>query len=231
MPYNYEHFRPTDYDFMEFAGPRVGESVPDVPLRDADGDEVRLSDYRGRWVVLEVGSLTCPMYAQNVSPAAELAEEFPDAAFLLLYVREAHPGERTGPHRSFDEKLQQARRVRPLYGERRRILVDDLHGSLHRALGEFPNMVYVLDDEGSVVDRADWMSPDRVRQVLQRREPLHHCDHIHPRDIRSSPWFGLRVLLNGGWVAVRDFLRALPKLLRQHSRVAKARGVWRAHSG
>ena len=56
----------------------------------------------------------------------EIFSEFSDVEFVMVYVREAHPGERLGPHQSMGEKKKAAQLVAPRYGEHRRVLVDNL---------------------------------------------------------------------------------------------------------
>lgn len=218
--YNYRHFTPEHYE-VEFPlpGPVAGERLPDATLETPDGEAVRLSDYRGEWVVLETGSLTCPMYARGVDVCADLRREYPDVKFLVLYVREAHPGERTGAHETLSQKRACARRVREEYGEVRPVLVDDLDGELHDRLGGFPNMLYVVNPEGRVVYRGYWADPDRLRTVLEHREELHSDEYVEPE--MWNPLLGLRVLMKGGLRAVWDLLMAVPSLVRLHRRAAR----------
>ena len=42
------------------AAPAVGQSAPDFTLKDASGKPVKLSDYRGKHVVLEWTNPGCP---------------------------------------------------------------------------------------------------------------------------------------------------------------------------
>ena len=77
-------------------------------VRDQNGEEVSLEDYRGKWVVLETGSITCAMYVKNIPGIKRLQNKYPDVEFLLVYVREAHPGSRLGPHESNEQKIERA---------------------------------------------------------------------------------------------------------------------------
>ncbi|WP_219420459.1 deiodinase-like protein [Pseudonocardia nigra] len=165
--YNYEHFGLEHRTMDRLDRPEVGQAAPDFTAqRLADGTTVELSDYRGRTVVLETGSATCPMYASRIAPMNALAEKFSDTAFLLLYTREAHPGENIGPHRSMADKIRGARLLAEEDGERRTVLIDDLAGTAHRAYGAMPDMLYVIDGEGTVVFRAQWNDPTLVEQAL-----------------------------------------------------------------
>ena len=97
MSYNLNRFSVDDYDWVRFDGPRAGEQAIDFTLHDTAGQTVSLADYKGKWLVLEMGAVSCGMYARNIKPNNALAKEYPDVEFLVVYVREPHPGERTGP--------------------------------------------------------------------------------------------------------------------------------------
>ena len=124
MDYNYNRFKTSNYDYEKFPGPKAGETMLDFTLHNMAGDEVKLSDYKGQWVVLETGSLTCPMYVKNIKPIDKLKEKYPDVKFLVVYVREAHPGSRRGAHEDLAQKTEMAKEVQSDYGEKRDILID-----------------------------------------------------------------------------------------------------------
>ncbi|MDE3077770.1 MAG: hypothetical protein KGJ86_20305 [Chloroflexota bacterium] len=87
--------------------------------------------------------------------------------FLTIYVREPHPGEHYHEHRSWDEKVRYARDCREQDGIQNPLLVDDLEGTVHRAYGELPNMVFVVAKDGRVVYKAMWTNHDEIRAVLE----------------------------------------------------------------
>jgi hypothetical protein len=101
-----------------------------------EGSRVSLSELRGRPVVLEFGSYTCPIFCGHIEPMEAIAERHPEATFLVLYTREAHPGEVTGEHRSVQDKHAAARRLVAEEPIKRAVLIDDLEGTVHRAYGE-----------------------------------------------------------------------------------------------
>ena len=72
--YNYEHFSAADYDLVTFAGPKVGENAIDFTVTDLAGQPVTLSDFFGKIIVLETGSLTCPQSVSNIDPMNSLAD-------------------------------------------------------------------------------------------------------------------------------------------------------------
>ncbi|MBT8003074.1 MAG: redoxin domain-containing protein, partial [Rhodospirillales bacterium] len=133
VDYNYRNFRTSNYDYMAFPGPKAGDDMLDFTLTSLDGKEIKLSNYKGKWVVIETASLTCPMYVKNVNPIKKVIQKFPDVEFLVVYVREAHPGSRVGPHETLDDKIALADRMKNETGEVRNMAVDNLDGEMHQA--------------------------------------------------------------------------------------------------
>jgi len=215
--YNYRHFRATDYEFLDEVGPGVGETL-DLRARTLDGDPVRLADLRGRPVVMETGSVTCGIYADRVGWWRKVAERHPEARFILLYVREAHPGARTDAHGTWEDKRRAASRLAEEWGEWRDVWIDDLEGSGHRMLGELPVMMYILDPEGRVVLRANWSDPDAAEQALNALDRGADPSKVQLRDHLPRPWIALNGLSKGGVRAIWDFARSFPALVAKRIR-------------
>ena len=218
-PYNYARFRSGLYDFETFGGPAPGEPFRDATLWTLQGEPVRLSHYlRDRPLVVETGSMTCPMYAGAAPRMQELAARHRDLDFVLIYVREAHPGERQGAHASLDAKIAAARASAERHGDRRTTLVDDVAGTAHALYGAMPNSVFVIDPAGTVLFRTIWNNADAMGAVLDavaRGEP------VRARELRPAPPFtlgSLRTLLAGGVVAAWDFYTSLFGLVAKHRR-------------
>ena len=70
-------------------------------LTDLNGNAVNLEDYKGKWLVIESGSLTCPMYVKRKA-LLENQGKHPDVEWLVVYVREAHPGEKAAQVKSIE---------------------------------------------------------------------------------------------------------------------------------
>ena len=212
--YNYERYGLKQYDIGSFPGPKAGEKALDFVLKTFDGREVTLADYKGKWVVLETGSITCSMYVKNVDKISALQEKFPDVEFLLVYIREAHPGSRLKPPQNDAEKIEYAKQLKEIYQEPREVLVDNLAGDMHKPYGELPNMVYVIDPEGTVIYRCDWAFPKNVEKVLSNRDKIETNEHV---SIITAPLhIMIPVVLRGGWNALWDLAIVLPVLTLQH---------------
>jgi hypothetical protein len=214
-----QRFKVSDYNFDAFIGPRAGDPFEDFPLTDlATGREVKLSDFSGEWLVIETASSTCSMYTKNIPDMREIVGEYPDVKFIVIYVREAHPGERLGQHKNFDDKLAAAKLIAPRYGEHRRILVDNLEGDFHRAYGSMPNVIYITRPDGSIHYRCNWATPEMVRETLNDRGNYHHLENADVVKLRAGrkKYNMLRTMWTGGFIALYDFVRGMPLVIAKH---------------
>lgn len=216
--YNYDTFAPecTNYRFFRDHAPATGSCTPDIAARTVAGQTVHLSDYAGQRVVLETGSVTCPAYDSGVARMNRLAERHPDVAFLVLYVREAHPGSRISCHVDRADKTARASSLSETRDEHRTVLVDDVEGTAHRALGALPNSVFVVDEDGRLVWRCTWNRPELVDEVLMAEDPTTLDLPWHREISGASPSKALRVLREAGWNTLGHILRHAIGMAAQH---------------
>ena len=219
--YNYRAFKVRHFrnNFVEFPAPKIGEAAVDFSATTIDGKNVRLSDFLGRPVVLEMGSVSCDIFVCRVPPMNAVARRHPEATFLVLYTREAHPGAAIPPTTTMQAKLANARRLRDDDGEMRQLLVDDVDGTAHKLYGELPNAVFVFDEKGRVVFRASWNDVDVVETVLTRLAAGQPIGVVKPRFKLPPLRVSLRVFRRAGWQSLTDFLRQLPAVIRLLIRV------------
>ncbi len=220
--YNYEEFSADDYHFHDFPGPKVGEPLPEITLTTLEGEEVQLSDFRGKQVVLETGSITCPMYVKDVKKMKAVVDSHPDTTFIVMYVREAHPGPSIPAHSQDEMKRAWAARLEETVSEGRTVLVDDVEGTAHQLLGSFPNMVYIVDPDGIVSWRTNWSDTKTVSAVLGGSATSIQLRRDIVPPSRPTPWLAVRVLLRAGTIALVDFVKSLPALMRSHKAVKRA---------
>ncbi|MEU3199392.1 deiodinase-like protein [Streptomyces sp. NPDC006996] len=221
MTYRYPHFhtRLLAEDMRFQAGPRPGEDMPDFDLPTVDGGRVTKSDFTGRTpLLLTMGSVTCPMTAAADPALKRLHAEFGDrVAFMTLYVREAHPGERYPQPDRIERKTEHARDLKERDELPWPVAVDDLDGTLHRRLDPKPNAAYLMDADGRVFFRVLW-SDDResvLRTALEnvlsgRSQPREHQGHVVPmlRGVAEMD----RMLTLSGPTARRDVRKAAPPM-------------------
>lgn len=211
MGYNYQTFRAETYDLANFRGPLPGSKAPDFELALAAGGTSRLLEFDGDFLVLEMGSLTCPLFQGRRTPMKTLQDQNGTISFAVLYVREAHPGANIPAHETTAEKIGCAQRLLS-DNEPRRLLVDDIDGTAHQAYGGYPNSVFIINRNGCVIYAADWNNPQTTAKALEQIKA--------GQPVRVKAWFkpvtpsvSLRTLRAGGHGSMSDFLRGLPRLV------------------
>ena len=116
----------------------------------------------------------------NAAPGLrELHRRFGDRVrFVLVNVREAHPGGAFPQPGTPDAKMMHAKRLRDLHGFAFEVAVDDVDGALHRALSPKPNSAYVLGAGGAScfaltgpTIRRPWRRPSKPSRPAGRRVP------------------------------------------------------------
>ncbi len=116
----------------------VGKSAPDIVGEDLDGNPLRLSDYRGKVVVLTFWGSWCPPCRAMIPHERELVERLQGKPFALLGVNS-------------DEGLWTIRNFAAREGITWRNWYDGPDGPIARAWGvvAWPT-VYVLDARGVI---------------------------------------------------------------------------------
>ena len=133
-----------------------GDQLPDATLLDLDGREVSLRAMAaGCPIALVTGSTTCPATASAMPDLNRLEERYGDRVqFVLLQVREAHPGAEVDQPHTLRDKVQHAKLMRESYAVGWPVLVDDIDGTLHRQLDTEPNSLHVIGTDGEILYRA-----------------------------------------------------------------------------
>lgn len=189
--------------------------VPPFELVTTSGDRLDNSKVFGaRPVLLILGSVTCPMTASAAPSVQELYEAFGEHIdFIMLYVREAHPGEHFVQAETLDEKLEHARFLKKLYDIEWTVAADNIDGDLHRALDPKPNSAFLMDKEGKILFRSLWAADHQaLHQALEAT-----AGGRVPDKVQSTALIGpvtramgrvYEVMERGGPQAVKDLWRA-----------------------
>lgn len=210
--YNYDGFSANDYDFDKTTGPQLGDKAPDCQVFDVDGNARQLLDFEGDLLVLEMGSLTCPLFQTRRAKMERLETGGASISNVVLYIREAHPGASIPQHKSFEDKLLCAKRLIQEDGETRSILVDDLDGTAHNAYGAMPNTLFIINRSGCVVYRAEWNNPTATQaalSALKNGAPLRVRNYFRP----GLPILSMKILRRAGRGSGSDFLLSFPSLI------------------
>lgn len=210
MTYNYENFDARAYDLAGFCGPKPGSKAPNPSVETATGQSRKLLEFEGKFLVLEMGSLTCPLFQGRRNGMTDLVQRHEDVSFAVLYVREAHPGQNTPAHQTMADKQACARSLAESEG--RQVLVDDLNGSAHEAFGGYPNSVFIINRSGCVVYASDWNNPratGRALEQLMSGKPAQVRAYFRP----VPPWIVRKTFQTGGAGSGIDFIKGFPRLV------------------
>jgi len=210
--YNYDSFSASHYALDDFQAPQAGGKAPDFTLDTVDGAPQRLLDFTGDFLVLELGSITCPLFQSRRNVMTNLVANNPDISFAILYVREAHPGQSRPQHKTDADKHANADALCHADREERQILIDTLGGKAHAAYGSFPNSVFIINRNGCVVYTSDWNNPyatTRALKALKAGKSAAGQGIFLP----AIPPVAIKTLKDAGKGAGPDFLRSLPTLI------------------
>lgn len=140
------------------AGPRVeiGAPAPDISWHDgASGNTVRLSDFRGKPVVLYQGSYTCPPFRVAAGMIEQIARQYKGRVHsFFVYSREAHSFMGTAEYMrhpvTLNDRQRAARDLIRESGLTMPVLIDGLNNRMEKVCGNIPSRILVLDAQGKV---------------------------------------------------------------------------------
>ncbi|MGZ8512991.1 MAG: peroxiredoxin family protein [Candidatus Limnocylindria bacterium] len=229
--FNFRHFR-MRHMVAELLRPGLapGAEAPDFELRSTDVSRMRLSDLRGRPVLLHFVSYTCPVTRGGVRTMSELHGLYGERVrFVEVLVRQAHPGEKHGAYRSYGDKLDDARAYEREEAIPWPVLVDDAAGSVQRAYGGLAAAVYLIDREGIVAFGGAWGQAPALRHAIDdllarggAGAPAGKGTDRRPHLVAAIV-SGQRGPVRGGWRALVDLELGFPgaMILMTIGRVAR----------
>jgi Spy/CpxP family protein refolding chaperone len=166
---------------LQTSGPDAGSPVPDVRLIELNGHTFTPSKYKGHVLVLEFGSMSCPVFRQHAQEMETLkTAEGPRAFFMIVYTREAFPAGDKDVQRNKDEGISvpQAatlddRKAEALEAQRELritipMAVDSMDDAVSNAYGTFPNGAIVIGKDGTIATRQQWTNPDTLRVAIDQ---------------------------------------------------------------
>ncbi len=199
--------------------PGPGDRVPDFDLATTDGGRFRRDDLAEAAATLLVfGSYTCPVTESSAPGLRTLHEEFGDRMrFVMVDVREAHPGDHVPQPGTLEEKQHNAETLGHHHGFDVTIATDDIDGTLHRAMGPKPNSAYLLGPDGTILFRAHWAND--TRRLRKAMAAVTHGLPLRKRKSRALVGPMLKVvgyvdpiLETAGPRSRRDMWRAAPPM-------------------
>lgn len=90
--------------------------------------------------------------------------------FVVVYVRDPHPGEPAFRQYVQPQTLEQRRQYAQELVQSRHmaatVVVDTMDDAVSQLFGSLPNMVYVIDRDGTIVYKATWTMAEKIDRVL-----------------------------------------------------------------
>jgi thiol-disulfide isomerase/thioredoxin len=198
--------------------PGPGDRVPPFDLPTTSGGRFTSDSLRqdGRPLLLVFGSLTCPVTESAGPGLIEVHELFGGSVrFVVVDVREAHPGSRFDQPETMSDKVRHADALAQHHGFPFEVAVDDLAGGLHRAFGTRPSSAYLIDTTGRILFRAHWSNAtEALREALSavtagQAPPRPAVGRTLPSMLKMVGYADL-ALASAGRGAGRDMWRVAP---------------------
>ena len=160
--------------------PEIGAAAPDFHLSGLNGNSSSLESVKGQIVVMEFGSLSCPVFRQHVREMEKLKSEFGSHVhFMIVYTREAFPNDAAPVERNKDDEIyvDQPKEYsgRSALGKQARsqlqitipIFIDTMDDQTVKAYGGFPNGVVIIGKDGKIAACDQWTNPDSLRVEIE----------------------------------------------------------------
>jgi K+/H+ antiporter YhaU regulatory subunit KhtT len=159
--------------------PEPGTIAPDFKAVMLGGNVMQLSKWKGHVVVIEFGSLSCPVFRDRAAQMEKLRDDVGmRAAFLVIYTREAFP---IGPENlqsnadngisipqatDLTERKAAAERAQQILHITLPMAVDSMTDEIAGAYGGMPNGAVVIGKDGKIISREQWTNPDSLRRAI-----------------------------------------------------------------
>ncbi len=159
-------------------GPVPGDPAPDFDLPLTNGGRFRLQNFkRIRPVLVEFVSLSCPLTLSSRRQMQHLYTDFgPRVEFVSIYGCGLR--EETENPLNEEESLRHASEWKHFESMAWLIAVDSPLANVHRAWGDVPNAVYVVDRSGHIAFRSVFAGQEellrsKLRELLEWQENGH----------------------------------------------------------
>lgn len=127
--------------------PKVGDSAPDFTLTDLEGDVIRLSDYKGKAVMLNFWGTFCPPCVYEMPLFQKYYEQYKDQGFVVLGV-------------NLDEATVTVKRFVKEYGLTFPIPMDKNVVRKQYGVTQYPT-TFFINQEGVIIERLDTLIEER----------------------------------------------------------------------
>ena len=126
----------------------IAMAAPDLSLRDLDGNMVKLSDFKGKVIILDFFATWCPPCKQETPDFIELQRQYGDQGFVMIGVSLS--------------RLEDTRRFAEDFGVNYTMLIADSNATtLYGPIRSIP-MTYVIDKDFKIAKKYIGYRPKEV---------------------------------------------------------------------
>jgi hypothetical protein len=168
---------------LDAPGVSPGQPAPDVTLKRLDGTNFAPAAFRGKLLLIEFGSYSCPSFRQHAAAMEQLKADYAgnsDLALLIVYTKEAHPAgawevarnreQRIAVEQPADQAARAALAKKAQAALRLTIplALDSMDDAAAAAFGGFPNGAVLVGRDGRVIARQQWTDPTGLHRLIDR---------------------------------------------------------------
>ena len=160
---------------------KLGAAAPALHLTELSGRKISLSQFSGKLIVLEFGSLTEPAFRLSAPSVNWLARQWKKKVqVLVVYQKESHPagsgralklnktaGFSIPQAKDQSQRLADARRAQhALHLQFLLMTLDNAKNQTALAYGSLPNMTFLINARGQLIAAWPWMAPWQLRGAV-----------------------------------------------------------------
>ncbi len=160
---------------------KLGAVAPRLHVTELSGQKISLSQFSGKLILLEFGSLTEPAFRLSAPSVNWLARQWKNKVqVLLVYEKESHPAGGTRAlkinktagfsipqAKDQSQRLADARRAQHvLHLQFPLMTVDNAQNKTALAYGSLPNMTFLINAHGQLIGAWPWMAPWQLRGAV-----------------------------------------------------------------
>ena len=107
-----------------------------------------------------------------MAPIEQLKEKYGEKGveFVVVYVRDPHPGEPAYRQyvqpQNLEERQHYARELAETHQMAATVVVDTMDDEVLKQFGSLPNMVYVIDRDGTIAYKATWTMAEKIDHIM-----------------------------------------------------------------